>query len=103
MAEFSATDLTICIPAYNAAAFIGRTIGCAQAQTYPHFRMLISVDRSDDDTAAICRAHAAADRRIEVFEQSDRLGWAMDENGDPTTDAAAAKKGAIAPFGGPKG
>ena len=31
------------------------------------------------------------------------LGWALDENGDPTTDAVAAKKGAIAPFGGPKG
>jgi L-2-hydroxycarboxylate dehydrogenase (NAD+) len=31
------------------------------------------------------------------------LGWAVDENGDPTTDAAEAKKGAIAPFGGPKG
>ena len=31
------------------------------------------------------------------------LGCALDENGDPTTDASAAKKGAIAPFGGPKG
>jgi len=31
------------------------------------------------------------------------LGWALDEKGDPTTDASAAKKGAIAPFGGPKG
>ena len=31
------------------------------------------------------------------------LGWALDENGDPTTDAVAARKGAIAPFGGPKG
>jgi L-2-hydroxycarboxylate dehydrogenase (NAD+) len=29
--------------------------------------------------------------------------WALDENGDPTTDANAAKKGAIAPFGGAKG
>ena len=29
--------------------------------------------------------------------------WALDANGDPTTDAAAAKAGAIAPFGGPKG
>ena len=27
----------------------------------------------------------------------------MDEKGDPTTDASAAKKGAIAPFGGAKG
>jgi len=31
------------------------------------------------------------------------LGWALDEKGDPTTDAAAAKRGAIAPFGGAKG
>lgn len=31
------------------------------------------------------------------------LGWALDKSGDPTTDAEAAKSGAIAPFGGPKG
>jgi L-2-hydroxycarboxylate dehydrogenase (NAD+) len=30
-------------------------------------------------------------------------GWALDGNGDPTTDAAAATSGAIAPFGGAKG
>ncbi|MGU7778614.1 Ldh family oxidoreductase [Burkholderia sp. PU8-34] len=30
-------------------------------------------------------------------------GWALDENGDETTDASAAKRGAIAPFGAAKG
>lgn len=30
-------------------------------------------------------------------------GWAVDPGGEPTTDAAAAAKGAISPFGGPKG
>lgn len=30
-------------------------------------------------------------------------GWALDADGNPTTDAHAAKNGAIAPFGGPKG
>jgi L-2-hydroxycarboxylate dehydrogenase (NAD+) len=30
-------------------------------------------------------------------------GWARDARGRPTTDAALAKQGAIAPFGGPKG
>lgn len=30
-------------------------------------------------------------------------GWALDENGNPTTDAEAAKSGALAPFGGAKG
>ncbi len=31
------------------------------------------------------------------------LGWALDENGDPTTDAERAKAGALAPFGEAKG
>ncbi|MFD2252684.1 LDH2 family malate/lactate/ureidoglycolate dehydrogenase [Pseudochelatococcus lubricantis] len=30
-------------------------------------------------------------------------GWALDQDGNPTTDAVAAKDGAIAPFGGAKG
>jgi LDH2 family malate/lactate/ureidoglycolate dehydrogenase len=30
-------------------------------------------------------------------------GWALDSAGNPTVDAAEAKNGAIAPFGGPKG
>lgn len=31
------------------------------------------------------------------------LGWALDAHGNPTTNASAAKAGAIAPFGGAKG
>jgi LDH2 family malate/lactate/ureidoglycolate dehydrogenase len=31
------------------------------------------------------------------------LGWALDENGDPTTDPLAAANGAISPFGAAKG
>lgn len=30
-------------------------------------------------------------------------GWAFDEEGNPTTDPAAALKGSLAPIGGPKG
>ncbi len=30
-------------------------------------------------------------------------GWAIDAHGHPTTDASAAREGAITPFGGPKG
>ncbi|MBW9111900.1 Ldh family oxidoreductase [Microbacterium trichothecenolyticum] len=41
-------------------------------------------------------AYAAAGRPLEP-------GWAVDAAGEPTTDAAAASTGAIAPFGGPKG
>ncbi|TAK25669.1 MAG: Ldh family oxidoreductase [Chloroflexota bacterium] len=31
------------------------------------------------------------------------LGWALDENGQPTEDPAAAQKGTLLPVGGPKG
>lgn len=40
--------------------------------------------------------HAAQSRPIP-------LGWAVDETGAPTTDAQAATRGAVSPFGGPKG
>ncbi len=44
----------------------------------------------------------------EVHNHADRgvpipLGWALDAEGNPTTDAAAARSGAIAPFGNAKG
>ncbi|MFJ4286903.1 Ldh family oxidoreductase [Paenarthrobacter nicotinovorans] len=41
-------------------------------------------------------AHAAIDRPLQE-------GWALDAEGEPTTDAKAAVNGAITPFGGPKG
>jgi LDH2 family malate/lactate/ureidoglycolate dehydrogenase len=42
-------------------------------------------------------------RRAHRMKESIPLGWALDENGNPTTDPAAALKGTLAPIGGPKG
>jgi LDH2 family malate/lactate/ureidoglycolate dehydrogenase len=44
------------------------------------------------------KIHDHANRAVPIPE-----GWALDEAGNPTTDAARAKDGAIAPFGGAKG
>lgn len=44
------------------------------------------------------RIHDHANRDQPIPE-----GWALDRSGNPTTDAHAAKAGAIAPFGGAKG
>ena len=71
-----APDVTLCIPAWQAATFIERTLRCARAQSYPAIRIAVSVDRGDDDTEAICRRHAAEDPRIDVVAQPVRLGWA---------------------------
>jgi hypothetical protein len=72
--------VTVCIPAYQAAEFIDRTLDCARGQTHRELRILVSVDVSTDDTAEVCRRHAAGDDRVEVVEQSERLGWAGNVN-----------------------
>ena len=73
-------DVSVCIPAYEAAAFIDRTLDCARRQTHARLRILVSVDASEDATEAICRRHAADDPRIEVVAQPRRLGWSENAN-----------------------
>ena len=49
---------------------------------------------------------ATAHGKIRVYHQKGHAipeGWAFDEDGEPTTDAAAALKGLIQPIGGHKG
>jgi LDH2 family malate/lactate/ureidoglycolate dehydrogenase len=38
-----------------------------------------------------------------VMDRPIPLGWAVDRDGNPTTDAIAASQGALSPFGGSKG
>lgn len=72
--------VSIVTPAYRAAAFIGETIRSVQAQTYPHFEMLIVDDCSPDDTQAVVRAAAAADPRIRLLAQPRNAGPAAARN-----------------------
>jgi len=73
-------EVTICIPAWQAAGFIDRTIQCARGQTHADIRITVSVDRSEDATEEICREHARSDERVEVISQGRRLGWAANAN-----------------------
>jgi len=73
-------EVSLCIPAWRSEPFIARALDCALAQTYPHTRILVSVDQCEDATAAICHAYARADSRIEVFVQAERQGWARNIN-----------------------
>ena len=56
------------------------TLRCASAQTHASLRILVSVDRSTDATAAVCQAYAQRDPRVEVHVQEERLGWAGNVN-----------------------
>jgi hypothetical protein len=74
------SEVTICIPAYRAEAFIERTLDFALGQTHRDIRVLVSVDAAGDRTADLCRARARTDPRLAVATHDDRLGWARNVN-----------------------
>ena len=63
------------LPAWNAAAFIERTLESLAAQTYGNLEVLISDDASADDTAAICARFAATQAQFRLIRQTRRQGW----------------------------
>jgi glycosyltransferase involved in cell wall biosynthesis len=63
--------VSIIMPAYNAARFIGEAIDSVLAQTYPHWELIIIDDASSDGTEAIVGAYA--DPRIH-YQKVARIG-----------------------------
>ena len=64
--------VSVIIPAYNAAAFLQRTVECAAKQTYKNLEIIIVDDGSTDDTAVIAR-HCA--------EKFDNIKYYYKKNG----------------------
>ena len=69
------TRVTALVPAYQAGEFIQATLDSLSAQTHDDFDVIVSVDRCEDATEAICRRHAARDLRFHVVQQQERLGY----------------------------
>ena len=73
------TTVTVCVPAYNAAGRIADTLESVAGQTFADFRVVISLDRSDDDSESVCRRYLA-DPRFQLVVQRERLGWVGNVN-----------------------
>ena len=58
--------VSVLIPTYNRAAFIGRAIGQVLGQTWTDLELLVVNDRSTDNTAAILEDWRARDRRVRI-------------------------------------
>ena len=71
----STSSVTALLPAWQSADFIQDTLDSLSAQTYDNFQVIVSVDFCEDDTYAICIAHAEHDSRFRVIKQTKRLGY----------------------------
>jgi len=67
--------VSILVPAYNAARFLPGLCQSIQAQTYPHFEVLIGNDGSSDDTASVLTPFLK-DNRFQVLAWRPNRGLA---------------------------
>jgi glycosyltransferase involved in cell wall biosynthesis len=61
--------VSVIVPAYNAGAYLGRTIRSVRDQTFADFELIIVDDGSTDDTLEVASASGVADARIRIVRQ----------------------------------
>jgi succinoglycan biosynthesis protein ExoO len=71
-------EVSIVIPAYNTAAYIGRAIESALGQTLTNIEIILVDDASTDRTLAI--ASSFVDSRLKVFSNPENLGVSATRN-----------------------
>jgi glycosyltransferase involved in cell wall biosynthesis len=91
MNQTQAPAVSVIMPAYNVAPYIGEAIESVLAQTFTDFELLVVDDGSTDDTAAIAKRFADGDSRIRLLRQDNR-GLAAARN----TALRHARAGALA-------
>ena len=59
--------VSVVVPAFNAAAYLGAALDSLRAQTVRELEIIVVDDGSSDDTAAIAHRHASEDPRVRVI------------------------------------
>lgn len=70
--------VSVIIPAFNQAQYLGDAIRSVFGQTYPHFEIIVIDDASPDNTSGIARSFS--DPRIKLISHGDNLGLAAARN-----------------------
>jgi glycosyltransferase involved in cell wall biosynthesis len=76
----TAPTVGIGLPVRDGARYLAEAIDSILAQTFPDFELVISDNASSDQTAQICQAYAARDRRIRFYRQERNIGAAGNFN-----------------------
>jgi GT2 family glycosyltransferase len=66
--------VSVIVPAFNAAPYLGAALDSLRAQTVRNLEIIVIDDGSRDDTGAIARRHASDDSRIRVISRGTPSG-----------------------------
>jgi glycosyltransferase involved in cell wall biosynthesis len=61
--------VSVIIPVYNGAEYVGQALKSALCQTYPHLEVLAIDDGSSDGSLGVLELYAAKDSRVRVLRQ----------------------------------
>ena len=64
--------VSVCIPTYKGAAFLGAALDSVLHQTYPHFEIWVLDDNSPDNTASVVANYS--DSRVRYMRNPNNLG-----------------------------
>lgn len=71
--------VSVIMCSYNSAEFVGRAIDCILAQTYTNWELIISDDRSTDNSLDIIRPYLS-DQRIQLHVHDQNQGYVKNKN-----------------------
>ncbi|MBZ0100488.1 MAG: glycosyltransferase family 2 protein [Taibaiella sp.] len=71
--------VSIIMCSYNTGRYIGKAIECILAQTYTNWELIISDDRSKDNSAEVIRPYLS-DARIQLYVQEQNQGYVKNKN-----------------------
>ena len=72
--------VSIIMPAYNCAEWIGKSIDSVIAQTYENWELIIVDDCSTDDTLTVIKEYSQTDTRIKWYKLKHNSGAAIARN-----------------------
>lgn len=87
-AQATDTGVSVILPVYNGAAFLGQAIESILLQTHRAFELIVVNDGSTDTTGAIAESYARVDKRVRVIHQEN--------GGEPTAFNAGSAEARFA-------
>lgn len=63
--------VSVVVPAYNMAQFLGETLQAVLNSTYAHIEVVVVDDGSEDDTFTLAQQFAQFDHRVRVYRQEN--------------------------------